>query len=69
MTIVRYEKGTQVPRDARYSLVGHYGEPTGFVVWCSSGESLPPPPPGDLDTTPPLWYVEVADVAVSLIAA
>lgn len=67
MTIVRFEPGTAAPRDARYSLVGHYGEPTGFVVWCPAGESLPPPP--ERLQAPLLWYVEMAEVAVTPIAA
>jgi hypothetical protein len=49
-------------------LVGHYGEPTGVLVWCRAGESLPPPPEG-LKAGPLLWYVEVVEVAVTLIAA
>jgi hypothetical protein len=68
MTIARYEAGTRAPRDARYALVGHYGEPTRLVTWCQTGESLPPPPEG-LQAGRPLWYVEVADAAVTLIAA
>jgi hypothetical protein len=70
MTIVRYEAGTEVPRDAQYSLVGHYGGPRGFVTWCEAGEPFPPPPEGHLAGSL-LWYVEVAvtEAAVTLIAA
>jgi hypothetical protein len=68
MTIVRYQTGTRSPRDARYALVGHYGEPAGFAVWCPAGESLPSPPEV-LQVSPPLWYVEVAETALTLIAA
>lgn len=45
MTIVRFEPGEEAPGDARYLLVGHYGEPSGLVVRCDAGEPLPQPPP------------------------
>ena len=68
MTIVRFEVGAEAPRDARYALVGHFGESMGLAVWCPAGESLPSPP-GDLEADRLLWYVEMAESAVPLVAA
>lgn len=61
MPIVRFERGAKAPRDARYALVGHYGEPAGFTVWCEAGEALPSQE-GELGAAPPLWYVEMVQV-------
>lgn len=68
MVIVRHERGAIAPRDARYALVGHYGEPTGFIVACHAGEVLPLQN-GEEKVVSPLWYVEVAEVAVEVLAA
>jgi hypothetical protein len=68
MVIVRHERGAQAPRDARYALVGHFGEPTGFAVCCNAGEALPLES-GDDEVVTPLWYVEVGEEASELLAA
>jgi hypothetical protein len=68
MTIVRCTPGTPAPWTARYASVGHFGEPSGFTVWCEAGELLPPPRE-DGQVCAPAWYVEVAEVVVTLIAA
>lgn len=68
MVIVRHERGAIAPRDARYALVGHFGEPTGFIVACRAGEALPLQD-GKEEVSRPLWYVEVAEVTVEALAA
>jgi hypothetical protein len=68
MIIVRHQAGSTAPRDARYALVGHYGEPTGLAVWLRSGMPFPPPP-DEVRLDPPLWYVEMTEAAVTQIAA
>lgn len=68
MPIVRYERGARVPRDARYALVGHFGEPAGFTVWCEAGEALPSHEE-EASVSPPLWYVEVVPVQVEVLTA
>jgi hypothetical protein len=68
MPIVRHERGATAPRDARYALVGHYGESAGFTVWCEAGEALPFRE-GEAEVAPPLWYVEVVPVQVKALAA
>jgi hypothetical protein len=68
VTILRYKPGTAALRDGWFSLVGHYGEPTGIMAWCRAGELLPPPPEGQQIETL-LWYVEAAESAIAQIAA
>ncbi len=57
MAIVRFEPGARAPSDGAFTLVGHFGEPTGFVCECKAGEELPPTPVDDRFGTV-LWYVE-----------
>lgn len=68
MTIVRYERGTPAPRDAQYAVVGHYGEPTGVIVWRGFGEALPSPE-ADGKVATPLWFVELEEAVSELAAA
>lgn len=68
MPIVRYERGAEAPRDARYALVGHYGEPAGFTVWCEADEALPSHGE-EVNVAPPLWYVEVVPARAEALAA
>jgi hypothetical protein len=57
MAIFRHAPGEPAPIAGTYVLVGHFGEPTDFAVWCDKGERLP------LVTVAaevgPLWYVRV----------
>jgi hypothetical protein len=57
MVIVRFEPGALAPCDGRFALVGHFGEPTGFVCECKAGEDLPSKPV-DNQLGGLLWYVE-----------
>jgi hypothetical protein len=41
MAILRFEPGANAPHDGVFALVGHYGEPTGFVCECRAGDNLP----------------------------
>lgn len=58
MVIVRYEPGDFVPEDGCYSLVGHYGEPTGALAWCWQGERFPAAPQSD-GVIPPMLFVRL----------
>jgi len=68
MPIVRYERGAKAPRNARYALVGHYGESAGLTIRCEAGEALPSHE-GEANVAPPLWYVEVVPVQAEALAA
>lgn len=39
MAIVRFEPGARAPSDGAFTLVGHFGEPTGFVCECKAGRN------------------------------
>lgn len=41
MPVVRHYPGETAPWKGTYALVGHFGEPTSFAVWCEAGERLP----------------------------
>jgi hypothetical protein len=68
MAIWRHEPGVRAPGDGMYALVGHYGEPTGFAVWCNAGDQLPLSAVAE-DVATPLWFVQVGEeVSVRLVA-
>lgn len=68
MAIVRHEAGGIAPADGTYALVGHYGEASGFAVWCQKGDRLPLAIVGE-DIEAPLWFVQVGEeTSVRLVA-
>lgn len=70
MVIVRFDPGEEAPGDARYLLVGHYGEPSGLAVRCAVGEPLPQPPAelrGELEG--PYCYVREEEELATWLAA
>jgi hypothetical protein len=67
MAIMRHEPGALAPADGTYALVGHYGEATNFAVSCQKGERLPlVVVAGDFG---PLWFVRIAEEALTRVAA
>lgn len=57
VVILRFEPGTHAPGEGLFALVGHFGEPTGYVCEVEAGEKLPLPPVARRFGTS-LWYVE-----------
>jgi hypothetical protein len=62
MAIYRHEPGAATPGNGMYALVGHYGEPTGFAIWCNTGDRLPLTAVAE-DVATPLWYVQIGEEA------
>jgi hypothetical protein len=55
--IIRQAPGEKTRWPGTYALVGHYGDPKGFVVKLGKGQRLPLTTAADEDG--PLWYVLV----------
>lgn len=66
--LIRFEAGTTAPASGTYALVGHYGEETGFAVWCNAGEKLPLALIS-VQVAHPLWFHQVGGEMTGLLAA
>lgn len=68
MVIVRLQPGVGAPSAGRFALVGHFGEPTGFSLWCEVEDELPHTPVED-GIAAPFWYVQIEREFAGLLAA